>query len=350
MSSYLSLCKAQLRGFTRDRSMLFFTILFPVMFMVIFNGFYGGQEESTPSVLAIGDVSVLDQADEDEFSISQVDSLDQARELLADGDAHAAVEQTGEDLTIYYSEANPIAAQAAIGSLEALVNASNIAQLSAAAPDIEMVSPQTIPVEDETLSPVQFLTPGLLAWAIAISGVFGAAGTIVDWKRTKLLRRLRLSPAPVTTVMGARISVSLMIGLLQLAIFLIMATVFYGLHLPTWWWVSIPLVVLANISFLAIGVVVGSIAETGPGAAGLSNLIVMPMAFASGAFFPLSLSPDWLATLSLLSPMRYLNEGLQKVMVQGESPLSLGPQVGMLLLFTVVITAIGVKLFKWEQV
>ena len=43
-------------------------------------------------------------------------------------------------------------------------------------------------VEDKSLKPIQYLTPGLLGWAIASGATFGAALTLVGWRKKKLLR------------------------------------------------------------------------------------------------------------------------------------------------------------------
>lgn len=350
MRGYASLCKALMRGYLRDRTLIFFTIAFPLLFMVVFASLYGSTDDNQPRLLTVGEVSLLEQSAGSDFEIEEIDDLDQAQAQLADGEADAAITQSGSDITIYYSQANPIASQAAVGGVESVIGETNIARLSAEAPDVEVIFADLVSVEDETLSPIQFLTPGLLAWAIAISGVFGAAGTIVDWKQTKLLRRLRLTPAPVQSVISARISVSLVVALIQMAIFLGLAVSVFGMTLEGWWWTAVPLVLLGCVSFLSIGVVVGSLAQSSAGAAGLSNLIVMPLAFASGAFFPLSQSPEWLQTVSMVSPMRYLNTGMQKVMVQGESPLAMWPEVLALLIATTVMIGLAWKLFKWEEV
>jgi ABC-2 type transport system permease protein len=42
-----------------------------------------------------------------------------------------------------------------------------------------------------------------------------------------------------------------------------------------------------TLAFLAIGLLVGSVAKTAEGGSGLANLITLPMAFLSGAFIPL---------------------------------------------------------------
>jgi ABC-type transporter Mla maintaining outer membrane lipid asymmetry ATPase subunit MlaF len=51
-----------------------------------------------------------------------------------------------------------------------------------------------------------------LGWAIASGAAFGAAITLVSWRQNKLLRRLRLAPVAVASVVTARIGVSLAAG------------------------------------------------------------------------------------------------------------------------------------------
>ena len=57
---------------------------------------------------------------------------------------------------------------------------------------------------------------------------------------------------------------------------------------------SIPLIVVGTLAFLSIGLLAGSFAKTPEAAGAIANLIVLPMAFLSGAFFPLDGAPGWL--------------------------------------------------------
>ena len=67
-----------------------------------------------------------------------------------------------------------------------------------------------------------------------------------------------------------------------------------------------PLAVLANLTFLNLGFIVGSIAKTVQAASGLGNAVAMPMMFLSGVFFPTENLPTILARVVAylsLSPM-----------------------------------------------
>jgi ABC-2 type transport system permease protein len=347
--AYLALVKALGRGWLRDRSQIFFTILLPLMFMVLLASVFGSGDAAASRIVAVGDVPVLADADPDDFDVTAAADLDEALALLRAGDADAAVVQDGEEVRIYPSATNSTSGAIAAGNLSALVDDVNVEVLSAAAPGEPVLTTEVEEADGGALRPIQYLAPGILAWGIAISGVFGAAGTIVDWKRDKLLRRLRLTPASVRTFLGAKVSVNLVVAVVQAAIFLAVAAVGFGLELSAWTWFAVPLVLLGTLTFLAIGVVIGGIAQTSPAAAGLSNLVTMPMAFVSGAFYPLALSPEWVQWISYLSPMRYLNEALQAVVVYGEAPTAVLPQAGFLAAFAVVVALVSWKTFKFDE-
>ncbi|GAB3236072.1 hypothetical protein GCM10027447_34100 [Glycomyces halotolerans] len=349
VQAYFSLVRAIGLGWLRDRSQVFFTILLPLMFMVLLSSVFGSTGSTVPRVLEVGDAPILERAEEGEFEIDSAASVEEALAQLEEGEADAAVVQDGQSVTIYHSQTNSTAGAIALGRLSALVDRVNVEELSSAAPGEPVVTIETAAAEDASIRPIQYLAPGILAWGIAIAGVFGAAGTIVDWKRDKLMRRLRLTPASVVNFVGAKISVNLVVAVAQTAIFLAVAALVFGLELSAWTWFAVPLVMLGTLAFLAIGVVIGGIAQTGPGAAGLSNLVTMPMAFVSGAFWPLALSPAWVQWLSYFSPMRYLIEALQSVVVYGDSPMSVLPQLGFLAAFAAVVAVISWKTFKFDE-
>ena len=48
-------------GFVRDRTALFFTIVFPLMFLVLFGGIFSDQTASEVDVIQVGSVALFDQ-------------------------------------------------------------------------------------------------------------------------------------------------------------------------------------------------------------------------------------------------------------------------------------------------
>jgi len=209
----------------------------------------------------------------------------------------------------------------------------------------------TAQVENKSLKPIQYIAPGLLGWAIASGGTFGAAITLVNWRENKLLRRLRLAPVSVGTVVLARVGVAIAVAMVELVVFIGIATTpYFGLKLSSFWWMAVPIVACGTLAFMAIGLLVGSFARSQQAATAVANLIILPMAFLGGAFVPLDFAPSWVRDVSYAMPLRYLVTGMQDVMARGEGPASALPAIGILLGLAAVLTIISVRVFRWDSV
>jgi ABC-2 type transport system permease protein len=205
-------------------------------------------------------------------------------------------------------------------------------------------------VEDASLKPIQFLTPGILSWGIAVTAVFGAALSLVTWRKKQVLRRLRLAPVSVGTVLSARIVITIGVAVLQALLFVAVAMLpVFGLRLSGTWWLSIPVFLSGILAFFAIGMLVGAFCRTEEAATGAANIVVLPMAFLSGTFFPIDVAPPWVQAVSMAFPLRHMNDGMLAFMVRGQGAEALLLPCGVLLGFTVVVSAIAAKVFTWED-
>jgi ABC-2 type transport system permease protein len=353
LTKLLSLASAMFRGFRRDRAALFFTLLFPLVFLIIFGGLFGNQGATPQKVLEIGSVPLIDQlpaADRAELDkvleITKTDDRAGALDKVRNGDDAGAIEQSGNTVVLHFSAANATVSGALQGVLSSFVQSANVAA-TGQPPRFTLDTQQ---VEDKSLDYIQFITPGLLGWAIALGATFGAAATLVTWRQKKILRRLRLAPVGIPTIISARVVFTIGVALIQLVIFVAVATSLFHLKLTHYWWMSIPLVVCGTLSFMAIGLLAGARAKSSEAASAIANLITIPMAFLSGSFFPITLAPRWLQILAEVFPLRHLNDGMLDVMVRGKGPASVLPEMGILLGFTVVISAIAAVIFRWEEI
>ncbi|WP_405006503.1 ABC transporter permease [Kitasatospora purpeofusca] len=354
VSAFASLSRVMIVAFVRDRSALFFVLLFPLMFLMLFGTLLKGASSPHAKVEQVGAVRVLDSVQgeartglEQVLTITRGDDEAAALEKVRKGDLDAMIKE-GPDgkVVVRYSAADQVRS----GSVQGIVN-SVVQQANQAAtgrpPAFVMESSQ---VEDGSLKPIQFLTPGLLGWAVATGAVFGAALTLVGWRQKKVLRRLRLAPVSAGSVISSRVAVSVLTALTQTAVFLAVATTpFFGLKLTGDWWLIVPLVVCATVAFMSIGLLAGSLAKTEEAANGISQIIVLPMSFLSGSFFPTDGMPGWLKAISEALPLRHLVDASQSVLSRGGGVMDALPTMGGLLLFAAVLTGISWKLFRWED-
>lgn len=351
MRAFSALSAAILRGFIRDRASVFFAVIFPLMFLILFGGIFSDQSQSKVELIQVGSVSLVDnlppeaeEAFKETFDVTEVDDLDEALRDVRKGDADVAIEMSGETLVAHYTQTDQVKAAITQGALQSFVDGTNVA-LSGEPPAYDLKVER---VEDDSLETIQFVTPGLLGWAIAMSASFGAAATLQGWRQSKLLRRLQLAPVSTRTVVAARVSVTVAIALVQMAIFIGLGAAAFGLTLTGSWWMAIPLVVMGTLCFMALGLLAGALTKTQEGAVNAANFMVLPMAFLSGSFFPLDGAPDWLRLVSNAMPLKHLNEAMLDVMVRGEGPSTAWAPMGILAAFALVVTLIAARLFRWD--
>ncbi|HET7018958.1 MAG TPA: ABC transporter permease [Streptosporangiaceae bacterium] len=347
----VSLSRAMFLGFVRDRAALIFSILLPVLFLLFFGSIYKNANTPKIDLIAVGQVNLIQQAQAHGgpqlgkiLTVTHDRSLSAALASVRKGNADGVVQQEGNQLVLRYSAADPTKASIVQQVVSSIVQVANEAGHPAT---YRITSSQ---VEDKTLKPIQYVTPGLLGWALASGAAFGAGITLVSWRENKLLRRLRLAPVGIAQVVMARIGISVVVGLIQLVVFLAIAvTPYFGLKLTSAWWMAIPLVVCGILAFMSIGLFVGSVAKTQQAASSIVNLIILPMAFLGGAFLPLDFAPNWVRDASYAMPLRYLVVGMQDVMARGEGPSAALPAIGILLGFAAIVTLISVRVFRWDD-
>lgn len=351
MTGFRALALAMTKGFYRDRMVVFFTVFFPLFFIVIFGLVFGGSSTSVKEkVIPVGEISFITAlppaarvAFDEVFELQPTQNLDTALAAVRKGDAAAALEQRGNQLIVLISRADRVAAATVQGVLSSFIDNTNLA-VANVTPTYSLDVGQ---VEDESLKGIQYVAPGMISYGITVGATFGAALTLITWRQKKLLRRLRLAPVATVSVVGARVVVSLVVAVLQLAL-LLGVSMLLGLKLSGAWYMAIPLTIAGALAFLAIGLLVGSIAKTAEGGSGLVNLITLPMGFLSGAFIPLVAAPGWLIVVSKIMPMGYLVSGLSDVLVQGQGAGSALLPIGILLAFAAAVTLIATRLFKWD--
>jgi ABC-2 type transport system permease protein len=349
--AFLSLSSAILRGFLRDRASVFFSLFFPLMFLVLFGGVFSSQDRPRIEVVQVGAVSLLDQMPEGSRTafaqavhVTRSPRLPSALEQVRRGEADVALEERGGVVTAHYTQAEPVQAAVVQGTLRALVDGTNVA-MSGQPPRYSL---QTRAVEDRSLTTIQLVTPGLLGWAIAMSASFGAAATLNGWRNTRLLRRLQLAPVSTGTVVGARVAVTIGVALVQMAVFLGVGVAAFGLQLSGAWPAAVPLLLAGTLCFMAVGLLAGSVAKTTEGAVNMANFLVLPMAMLSGSFFPLDSAPPWLGLVSRLMPLRWLNDGMLDVMVRAQPASAVLVPLAALTGFALLVTAVAVKVFRWD--
>lgn len=345
--AFKSLAKAMAKGYYRDKATLFFAFVFPLMFLVIFGLLLRDAGGDRIKLGVHGDnpvVAALERTGAVE--VQRFDDLAEGVAEVREGDLPGLVEAGPDGVLLHFAASDQARAGTVRGLVSGVTQQLNV-EASGAAPAFRFAAEQ---VEDESLRPIQFLTPGILSWGIAVTAVFGAALTLVSWRRKQVLRRLRLAPVGVGTVLSARVVVTIAVAVAQALLFVAVASLpVFGLALSGTWWLSIPVFLSGLLAFFAIGMLVGAFCKTEEAATGAANIVVLPMAFLSGTFFPIDVAPPWLQTVSYVFPLRHMNDGITDFLVRGRSAEALLLPCGVLLAFTLAVSLLATRVFSWED-
>ena len=192
------------------------------------------------------------------------------------------------------------------------------------------------------------LSAGVLDWGVGNAAMFGVAYSIVQWRRDDLLRLVRTTPTPVTSLLSGWYVVTVALAIAQAALLLGVSLLpAFGLTVAVPGIVLLPVVLMVgSLTFFAMGVLVGRVAPNPDAVAAIANCVMIPMAFLSGSFYPLDLAPHWMTVVSKLLPLSYLNDAVREVLSGGYDlviPLS------ALLGFAALFGVIGLRTFKWAD-
>lgn len=347
MTAFKTLSVAMLKGFVRDKVTLFFTFLFPLMFLVIFGLLLRDAGDDKTRIAVVGDGPIVSSLrDSGALELESYNDENAAVQKVKDGDLPAALIIRGQQLDVRFAQSDQVKSATVLGIVNGFVDKANLAA-TGQPPTFTFAAEK---VEDASLKPIQYLTPGILSWGVAVSAVFGSALTLVSWRRKQVLRRIRLAPISTTSVLSSRILVSTGVALVQGATFIGIASLpVFGLRLSGSWWLAIPLLLLGTIAFFALGMLVGAFAKTEEAASAAANIVVLPMAFLSGTFFPVDQAPAWLQAVSKVFPLRHMNDGMLDVLVRGKGIEALVVPGTILVGFSLVVGFVASRVFKWEE-
>ena len=81
----------------------------------------------------------------------------------------------------------------------------------------------------------------------------------------------------------------------------------------------------------------------------LANAAYLPLLFLSGAWFPISGLPHWLAELAGDFPLAPMLDGLRQALIFGHGLGAIWPDVWRLLAWLAVGLVVSLRTFRWER-
>ncbi len=356
--------KIAIRRAFRDKTAIFFIFLFPLIFLFVFGGIFSKNNEVSFKIALVNQSSsdfskqFVKQINANKiFKVDQtISTLEGSREKMSRSQLDATVVLPSDfgnvtnaqfpsgQAKIYYTQNS----QSAAATLQSVLNAT-FGEINKSL--VKTDAPFTVASEQlntKSLRQFDYTFAGLLGFSIIGLGIFGPVNVFPELKKQGILRRLHTTPLKVWQYFVANVVSQAVIGLISLALMFAVAIVVFDLKVAGNVLELSLFLVLGIVSIFGIGMAIGGLSKDQNQAAPLSNIVVFPMMFLSGTFFPRFLMPQWLQTASNFLPLTPVIDGIRLIATEGKSLMQLGPQLGLIAVWTVVIYFIAFRVFRWE--
>ena len=298
------------------------------------------------------------------------ESLDKAKEMLADGDIEiimvvpenfglpsAAPDLTGDamipsqqppepsPLEVYYDKTNVTTNQVALSVVDKFIDQMNIQ-----AANVPTLFSYTIEnIQSKDIKYIDIIMPGILGMSIMMSAIIGIATGITRYREQKLLKRLAATPLKVRDFLMAEVLNYLALNIVQITLIVLLARLAFNVNVYGSYLVLYAVCIFGSLIFLNIGFTIAGYAKNIKTADALSQIIAMPMMFFSGVFFPSEALPKVAASIVKFLPLTPMIEALRKVSINAEGLAEIWPQLAFMAGWIVISFLLAWRVFKFKD-
>lgn len=357
------LCGMLTKRWFRDPTALFFTFLFPLIFLFVFGSLFRDNDVSF-------DVAVINGSDT-QFATQFVDqtkkngvfkvkedltNFEDAKEKMGRGEIDSIIELPAGfgtldsanvprgNVVVYYEESNPQTGQTVGGIMQQILDGVN-REITNISPPLAVEQKAT---ETTNLTRFDYTFSGLIGFSIMSLAIFGMANGFPADKKTGSLRRLRATPLRASQLILATALEYMLIGILSIVAMFIVGILLFDFQMRGDYLTFAAFSLIGIFSLFGFGLAIGGWAKNENQSAPLSNLVAFPMMFLSGVFFPIFLMPEWLQNIANYIPLTPIVEGIRQITTENASLLDLGNELLIIGVWTVVIYFVATKVFRWE--
>jgi len=352
----------------RDRVTFAILIIIPLMQLILFGYAINTNPKYLPTVVLTSDYSPFTRAfisglkNTEYFSIKKmVKSEAEADNMLATGKIQFVITIPSDftrtlirgqrpQISIDADATDPVATGRALSAIPELVQTvfnpllvGNLRHLRATSPPVDIVSHAKYNPEAITSYNI---VPGLLGVVLTMTMVMVTCMALTKEREIGTIESLLATPVKPLEVMIGKLVPYIIVGYIQA--FLILSAAFILFHVPMFG--NLFLLVLATLPFiaanLAMGITFSSMAQNQLQAIQMTFFFFLPSILLSGFMFPFWGMPVWAQWIGSCLPLTHFLRIVRGIMLKGNTAIQIWPHVWPILIFMVVIVAIGAKVYR----
>ncbi len=314
MTAFVALVRAEAAIFLRDKAAVFFTFLFPLIFILIF-GFVMGDVDSPTATLGMHASTTADLSSL--RPVLERSAVERIEEFESRGELETAVTErsidfglvwNGEALEFLYHP-NRVQENYAFGQLASGIADAFDLRRQGLAP---ILSVETIHVGSEASTRwFNQMVPGVIAFSILASGLFAVSGHLTGMKERRTLDRMIVTPMPPVALLAAIATVRLIVVYVSTLITILISVAIFDLAFSINWFQFTVLVACSTLGTMGLGTIIALVVRKPSSAGNVANILAMVMMFLSGIYFPLEFMPGFLRALSRGLPLTYMADAMR---------------------------------------
>jgi ABC-2 type transport system permease protein len=196
----------------------------------------------------------------------------------------------------------------------------------------------------------QFLTPGLLVFAVVSTCYTGLVTAVAINRDLGILKRVRGTPLPGWLYVAARVLSSVWFSVLSAVVMVAVGVLLFDVQVV---WRTLPAAVstllLGAACFCALGMAVAALIPNGEAAPAVANFTILPLVFVSDLFFPLDNAPGWLRAVGSVFPVKHFALAMEEAFDPSVPGQGFGwDHLAVLVIWGAAGLLVAVRRFRWE--
>jgi ABC-2 type transport system permease protein len=357
----MAISRASFRAIFRSPSAVIFSLGFPLVFILVF-GFIGGggtsvsialrnpSDSSNYVIQALKASGIVKIKDEKDSSIINNELVKGRIAAIVSLDSS----QSPAGFTQYKIKTQTSSASADQYPILRMALAQTIQNIEERRiPDqFKMISVQELPqLPGREYTMIDFILPGMLGFSLLSAAVFGVAFVFFNLRQTLVLKRFYATPINRKNIVLGEALSRVCFQLLTSVVIILAGHFLFHFTLVNGLTTFLEMLVLSFLGlvvFMGFGFIISSVAKNESSIPPFANIFTLPQFLLGGTFFSTTAFPKWLQGFCEILPLKQLNDAMRNVAFEGASLIDCGKQIGILLLWGVVIYTVAIKTFKWE--
>jgi ABC-2 type transport system permease protein len=403
-----AIAKTDFLGIVRNKTAIFFTLLFPLFFLIIIGFTFGGTGTEEASRITVGTVNLDGEMTYVNGTNSQnntigdafVQALKDANFTVYEYDAYGDKDTNGTAaydisrgqikiavvipknftealsfqytnitgmliptktrLDLYTDPSDPtgsiIAQQSVLGFISGFVKyyqeiaikqfPSGFQDYVKVLADPITVSTSEADVSGRPLRWIDYMVPGTLGLVLLWSGLNHASVAVAGERTRGTFQRMVIAPVSPITVLAGKFISCLAIVYLSAVIMLASGILIFQVNL---YW-NIPAIILTAflgaLSAIGIGLIISSLAKNEEAANSIAVLISVPLQFFIGSFFPLDIMPESAQIFGEALPFTKLVYAMQDIMTKNLPLEAVMPEIIYMTISGLILFTLGIIAYK----